>query len=777
MTSQLQVLNKILQTKDFSLVELNNLTEDFFFNYKAEFNYIKNHFDKYGTIPDKLTFINVFPEFDIIEVDEPDNYLIEQLYKDYNSSYIATKFNKIKTLIESDKTDEAVDYLVKSVDNLHQGSAIQSHDLFQDTSRYDRYLERVANHDKYYISTGFKELDAIIGGLDCENENMVIAARTGIGKCLAKGTKVMMADGTLKAVEDVQVGDKIQSYNRVNTVLDLHNGTSNGWKIIPNNGESFVVSSNHILTLFKYNEIYDKEKGYMTTNNTGTLVDITVEDFIKLSNHQKHLYKLFRPAIEYSTKEQNIPPYILGLWLGDGTSKYGQICTADFEVVEVLKQYAQEENMELHLLESQKSGKANLYSLNGQVSLQALLRSNNLLDNKHIPLNYLTGDRQQRLELLAGLLDADGSYISKKSSLFDFTNKNKVLFDQVAQLCRGLGFKVSIPKAKIINNVKYYRMNISGDLFEIPTKIKCKQAAKTKHVSTNTGFKIEPVEVVNYYGFMCDGDHRYLLADNTLTHNTWTLLVMAAAAAQQGKRVGIYSGEMTADKVGYRLDTIIGGINNSIITRGLDTSVQMQYKQYMEKLQKGIYSEGTGTIKVLTPNDIAGPATVAALRAFIEKDHLDVLFIDQYSLLEDTSHAPTGHERIANISKGIKNLQVMKRIPIVSVAQMNRTKNEDGEKDTTQIGLSDRIGQDATCVIMLDRERVYEDKEKTRLIDDRLIMDIIKSRDGGTGKLIYKANFNTGAFNLINPDTETDPSRYEINEPTNYNNLQEQQPF
>lgn len=440
MTSQLQVLNKILQTKDFSLVELNNLTEDFFFNYKAEFNYIKNHFDKYGTVPDKLTFINVFPEFDIIAVDEPDNYLIEQLYKDYNSSYIATKFNKIKALIESDKTDEAVDYLVKSVDNLHQGSAIQSHDLFQDTSRYDRYLERVANHGKYYISTGFRELDAIIGGLDCENENMVIVARTGIGK-------------------------------------------------------------------------------------------------------------------------------------------------------------------------------------------------------------------------------------------------------------------------------------------------------------------------------------------------TWTLLVMAAAAAQQGKRVGIYSGEMTTDKVGYRLDTIIGGINNNVITRGLDTSVQLQYKQYMEKLQKGVYSEGTGTIKVLTPNDIAGPATVAALRAFVEKDHLDVLFIDQYSLLEDTSHAQTGHERVANISKGVKNLQVMKRIPIVSVAQMNRTKNEDGEKDTTQIGLSDRIGQDATCVIMLDRERVYEDKEKTKLIDDRLIMDITKSRDGGTGKLIYKANFNTGTFNLINPDTKTDPSRYEINEPASYGGSQGQQPF
>ena len=426
MTSQLQVLNKVLQTKDFSLIELNNLTEDFFFNYRAEFNYIKNHYEKYQSVPDKLTFISIFPEFDIIEVTEPDNYLIEQLYKDYNSSFIASRFNQIKKLIEEDKTDEAVTYLVNSVDNLHQGSAIQSHDLLNDTSRYDRYLERVENHDKYYIRTGFPELDNIIGGLDRENENMVIAARTGIGK-------------------------------------------------------------------------------------------------------------------------------------------------------------------------------------------------------------------------------------------------------------------------------------------------------------------------------------------------TWTLLIMAAAAVQQGLRVGIYSGEMSVDKVGYRIDTIIGGINNNIITRGIDASVQMQYKNYLENLKKGIYSkDGRGALKVLTPNDIAGPATVAALRAFVDKEHLEILFIDQYSLLEDTSHAQSGHERVANISKAVKNLQVMKRIPIVSVAQMNRTKNDDGEKDTTQIGLSDRIGQDATCVIMLDREREYLDEQKTQVKDDKLIMDITKSRDGGTGKLVYKANFNTGKFLILNPNDPTDASRYEV---------------
>ena len=182
MVAQLQILNKILKDKDFSLVELNNLTDKFFFNYPAEFNYIKNHYEKYQKVPDKVTFLDSFPNFDIIDVTEPDSYLLEQLYKDYNASFLASRFNKIRELVEADKTDEAVNYLLKSVDNLQQGSAVTCTDIFQDTSRYDRYLDRVANHDKYYISTGFAELDAIIGGIDRENEDMVISARTGIGK-------------------------------------------------------------------------------------------------------------------------------------------------------------------------------------------------------------------------------------------------------------------------------------------------------------------------------------------------------------------------------------------------------------------------------------------------------------------------------------------------------------------------------------------------------------------------------------------------------------------
>jgi replicative DNA helicase len=89
---------------------------------------------------------------------------------------------------------------------------------------------------------------------------------------------------------------------------------------------------------------------------------------------------------------------------------------------------------------------------------------------------------------------------------------------------------------------------------------------------------------------------------------------------------------------------------------------------------------------------------------------------------------------------------------------MNRTKNDDGEQDTTQIGLSDRIGQDATTIIMLSREVTYKDEAKSQIADDKLILNVVKSRDGGAGKISYKADFNYGHFIHLNPNLSQEAS-------------------
>ena len=236
---------------------------------------------------------------------------------------------------------------------------------------------------------------------------------------------------------------------------------------------------------------------------------------------------------------------------------------------------------------------------------------------------------------------------------------------------------------------------------------------------------------------------------------SWILLKCAVAACKQGLNVGIYSGEMSERKVGYRIDTLIGHISNGGLTHG-NESIQVEYKKYIDNLATMF----KGSIKVLTPNMISGPANVNALRLFIEKEHLDILFVDQLSLLEDQRKGYTPVEKMSNISKDLKLLQVLKRVPIISVCQQNRTASENGV-DTTQIAQSDRIGQDSTMILFIEKK------------DDVMKLHLVKSRDSENGKtLTYHVDLNKGNFIYIPSDKDgikgqpvIQEERYDIEKP------------
>ena len=134
---QLQVLNKILHTKDKSIISLNHLTDDYFSDYKDEFKYIKLHLDKYGNVPDIETFVSVFKDFEVFDVNESTQYLVEELIKDKNTRYLAVNFNKIRELLMENKIDEAIRLYQKSSETIVSSNVFTCVDLLKDTSRYD----------------------------------------------------------------------------------------------------------------------------------------------------------------------------------------------------------------------------------------------------------------------------------------------------------------------------------------------------------------------------------------------------------------------------------------------------------------------------------------------------------------------------------------------------------------------------------------------------------------------------------------------------------------
>ena len=164
---QLQVLNKILRDKDASIITLNNLTSDYFSEYPEEFWFIKEHLDEYGCLPDMETFVSKFEDFEIIEVNEPTSYLLEELNNDRVRRELTENYNRLRPLLmsgEKEDTEKALMILKEAAEKSASLVSLNCVNILEDTSRYDSYLDRLENYNKYFIKTGFDELDALIGG-------------------------------------------------------------------------------------------------------------------------------------------------------------------------------------------------------------------------------------------------------------------------------------------------------------------------------------------------------------------------------------------------------------------------------------------------------------------------------------------------------------------------------------------------------------------------------------------------------------------------------------
>ena len=180
-------------------------------------------------------------------------------------------------------------------------------------------------------------------------------------------------------------------------------------------------------------------------------------------------------------------------------------------------------------------------------------------------------------------------------------------------------------------------------------------------------------------------------------------------------------------------------ISNGQLLHG-NISAANEYKSYLEDLR----DTHQGQLYIMTRDMVDGDCGVNALRGFIEKYDLDILYIDQISLLDDDRHAKVMFERFGNISKDLKILQTQKHIPIISVSQQNRTTIEEGSyAGTENISGADRIAQDATLILFLTQK------------DNILTISIGKSRDGGTGKLFkYNIDLDKGRYNYIREDDD-----------------------
>ena len=179
---QIQILNKILATNDFSIVEDNQLDEEYFSEFADEFNFIKNHIDKYGNVPDKATFISNFPEFEFVDVTESDKYLVDTIREEYLFKKSQPVIQEYARILKTD-SNAASEYIASQLQNLQPTYDLGGVDIISSgESRFDKFTERKHNQLDWFFTTGFEELDDIIHGIQRGEELVTIVARINQGK-------------------------------------------------------------------------------------------------------------------------------------------------------------------------------------------------------------------------------------------------------------------------------------------------------------------------------------------------------------------------------------------------------------------------------------------------------------------------------------------------------------------------------------------------------------------------------------------------------------------
>lgn len=378
---------------------------------------------------------------------------------------------------------------------------------------------------------------------------------TGCGKCLGKGTPVLMFDGTIRRVESIVAGELLMGPDsKPRRVLSVCSGTEMLYRVTPTKGDPYVVNESHILSL--------KISGDRTVTignrriASGQIANVTVREWLSSTRNFKHCAKGWRCGVSFSERRGTqgephvlLPAYILGVWLGDGGSTGAGFATVDSEIDSEICNYAkmighdvrrEEANGKcpmLHVTTREKLGRGHRHNL-----FKRALHELNLIGNKHIPHSYATASARDRLDLLAGLMDTDGSRHGPCG--YDFVNKNRRIAEGVCFVARSLGLAAYMkPCSKVCGNNgkrgRYYRVTISGDCHRIPCRIERKKCTprRQKKSALVTGIRVEPIGIGEYFGFSIDGDRMFMLGDFTVTHNTIIFSQATAEEVSAGGRV------------------------------------------------------------------------------------------------------------------------------------------------------------------------------------------------------------------------------------------------
>jgi phage terminase large subunit GpA-like protein len=272
-----------------------------------------------------------------------------------------------------------------------------------------------------------------------------------LGKALDVQTPIATPDGWTR-MGDIKQGDVVfgSAGQRVSVIAasEVFHG-HDCYRVTFSDGSEIIADAGHrwsVIDLQQCNEARKEIKrresscGSVRTRsevsaepyaNTKVLETHVLASTYRTRGKQSRYGVMVAGALQLPAQKLPMDPYLLGLWLGDGNSAQAAITTMDKEIVDAFAEY--DPSPRKH----QSSGLATSYGLRG--GFLTGLREAGVLNNKHIPKQYLRASSEQRLALLQGLMDSDG--YAAVDGIAEFTSSIPVLAMQVIELLCSLGFR------------------------------------------------------------------------------------------------------------------------------------------------------------------------------------------------------------------------------------------------------------------------------------------------------------------------------------------------
>jgi hypothetical protein len=352
--------------------------------------------------------------------------------------------------------------------------------------------------------------------------------------------------------------------------------TESAWKMVWFDHDALVMKNKRVhVTDETSSDIALKAlENFKETIMFPDVLEIEVDKYMKLSKSNKKSLMGFKSAgINWPARELKLDPYIMGLWIGDGIvdgMSFALSPESDPEIIRYLIDWCKMNNAEIvhdaayrfrvrrrevsqgrlaigrgitcdtcKGCSEKKNPLCNLPDVpylsdmkrSDKNPLKDALDSYGLIRKKFIPEDYLMNSRENRLKLLAGLIDTDG-HLSNDGKRIQIAQSNHSIAKQIEFLARSLGFVVTsylIKKTNIIfgdgepkNYNDHLGLNISGEhLSDIPCRVarkKCVSSSSNKD-QMRTSIEVTPIGRGTYYGWRVDSNKRFVLPDLTVVRN------------------------------------------------------------------------------------------------------------------------------------------------------------------------------------------------------------------------------------------------------------------